>query len=96
LFSLYVIHTEPELFTKYYAGSSPISFANSALYRTEKEFALCHDDLNATLFMTIGGLEDPTWIADIHHMADLLIQAKMFATFKLKIYSYEFEFAKER
>jgi predicted alpha/beta superfamily hydrolase len=72
LFSLYAMFTKPELFTKYYAGSPSISFGNRELYKNEELFASTHDDLNATLFMTMGGLEDSTYIAEMFHMTDLL------------------------
>jgi predicted alpha/beta superfamily hydrolase len=63
LFSLYTMFTQPGLFTKYYAGSPSILFANNALYNNEEEFASTHDDLDATLFMTMGALEDSIFLS---------------------------------
>ena len=72
LFSLYAMFTKPELFTKYYAGSPSIGFAKGALYINEEEFASTHEDLHATLFMTMGALEDSSYVAEMFHMADML------------------------
>jgi len=58
LFTLYVMFKKPELFTKYFAGSPPIGYGDGVLFKYEEELAASHDDLNARLFMTIGGLED--------------------------------------
>lgn len=72
LFTLYVMFTKPELFTKYYAGSPAISFSYGSIYESEEEYASKHHDLHAKLLMTMGGLEEASKIADMTQMAELL------------------------
>jgi predicted alpha/beta superfamily hydrolase len=69
LFSLYVLFKQPELFTIYYAGSPSIKYDKGVLYTYEQEYASTHKDLNAKLFMTAGGAEDSTMIANVKRMA---------------------------
>jgi uncharacterized protein len=69
LFSLYVLFKQPELFSIYFAGSPSIRYDKGVLYTYEKEYAAAHNDLNATLFMTAGGLEDSVMIANVNKMA---------------------------
>jgi predicted alpha/beta superfamily hydrolase len=76
LFSLYVMLTKPELFTKYFAGSAPVGYADDFLFKCEEELAATHDDLKARLFMTMGALEDTVWISNLHRMADQLKSRK--------------------
>jgi uncharacterized protein len=72
LFSLYVLFKRPELFSIYFAGSPSIKYDKGVLYTYEKEYASTHKDLNAKLFMTAGGDEDSTMIANVKTMGDLL------------------------
>ena len=69
LFSLYVLFKQPELFSLYYAGSPSIKYDKGLLYTYEKEYTETHNDLNATLFMTAGGVEDSLLIANVNKMA---------------------------
>jgi len=69
LFSLYVLFKRPELFSLYYAGSPSIRYDKGVLYTYEKEYAVTHKDLTATLFMTAGGAEDSVMIANVNIMA---------------------------
>ena len=72
LFTLYVMLTKPELFTKYFAGSPPVGYGGDLLFKYEEELAATHDDLNARLLMTMGALEDSLGISNVHRMADQL------------------------
>ncbi|MBE0679365.1 MAG: alpha/beta hydrolase [Bacteroidales bacterium] len=76
LFTLYVMFEKPELFTKYFAGSPTIGYANGYLFKAEAEYAATHDDLNARLFMTMGALEDSVMISNMHRMTDQLRSRK--------------------
>jgi len=73
LFSLYVLFKRPELFNIYYAGSPWIKYDKGLLYTYEKEYAATHKDLNAALFMTVGGAEDSLTIANVNRMAAQLV-----------------------
>jgi predicted alpha/beta superfamily hydrolase len=72
LFSLYVLFRQPELFLYYHAGSVPLSYDNGVIFDYEKDYSSSHKDLNANLFMSVGGEEDPLVIAYVKKMADLL------------------------
>lgn len=76
LFSLYVLFKQPELFSKYYAGSPSIKYDKGVLFTYEKEYATTHSDLKATLFITAGGAEDSVMIANAHKMAAQLESRK--------------------
>lgn len=76
LFTLYVMFEKPELFTKYFAGSPTIGYADGYLFKAEAEYAATHDDLNARLFMTMGALEDSLMISNMNLMADQLRSRK--------------------
>jgi predicted alpha/beta superfamily hydrolase len=72
LFSLYVLFKQPELFNIYYAGSPAIGHDKGVLFNYEKEYASSHKDLNAKLFMSVGGSEDSLMVSNMKKMAVLL------------------------
>jgi hypothetical protein len=72
LFSLYVLFKQPELFNIYYAGSPAIGHDKGVLFNFEKEYAFSHPDLNAKLFMSVGGSEDSLMVSNMKKMAFLL------------------------
>jgi len=72
LFSLYVLFKQPELFNIYYAGSPAIGHDKGVLFNFEKEYASSHKDLNAKLFMSVGGSEDSLMVSNMKKMAILL------------------------
>jgi hypothetical protein len=76
LFSLYVLLKEPELFSKYFAGSPGIEFGDRVLFDYEKEYASSHKDLRAHLFMSTGEEEGPEGISDMKKMSDVLNSRK--------------------
>jgi hypothetical protein len=69
LFSLFILFKQPELFNTYYAGSPSISYDKGVLFNFEKEYASSHKDLNAKLFMSVGGSEDSQMVSDMKKMA---------------------------
>jgi uncharacterized protein len=83
LFSLYVLFKRPELFSLYYAGSPSIRYDKGILYTYEKEYAVAHNDLDATLFMTAGGAEDSVMIANVINMAAQL-ESRNFSGLKVE------------
>jgi predicted alpha/beta superfamily hydrolase len=76
LFSLYVLFSQPELFSIYYAGSPSISYDNGVLFNLEKDFSISHKNLKAKLFMSTGEAEDSTMIYNMKKMASLLESRK--------------------
>jgi len=72
LFSLYALFGRPGAFTKYFAGSPSIHYSGRVLFEMEKTFSESHRDLPAQLFLSAGGLEDSSMVANVSEMADLL------------------------
>jgi predicted alpha/beta superfamily hydrolase len=58
LFTLYTLFKSPGLFHKYFAGSPSLHYDNEILFSYENEYAELHQDINAELFITAGGLEE--------------------------------------
>lgn len=56
-FTLYVLFTEPELFSGYVAASPWVPVAGGAAFTMEAEYAATHDDLPVKLYLTVGELE---------------------------------------
>lgn len=57
LFGFYVLFNEPGAFKRYAIGSPPVGWQNWELLQVEAAFATSHEDLPATLFLSVGGLE---------------------------------------
>jgi uncharacterized protein len=72
LFTLYTMFTKPDLFNKYFAGSPTIEFGNGFLFDLENKFASSSKDIRAKLWMTAGGAEDSTTIANVKRMTTTL------------------------
>ena len=72
LFSLYVLLTQPELFSIYYAGSPSIDYDKEILFTLEKDYSISHKNLTAKLFMSAGEKEDSSMINNMEKMANIL------------------------
>ncbi|HTY37623.1 MAG TPA: alpha/beta hydrolase-fold protein [Bacteroidota bacterium] len=57
LFTLFAMFQEPGLFNRYVLTSPSIGWDNGFLYRLEKEYASTHSNLQARLYVGIGGFE---------------------------------------
>jgi len=57
LFALYALFTEPALFSGYVAASPAVPYGNRAIFKQEAEYATRHQDLPATLYLSVGELE---------------------------------------
>lgn len=58
LFALYTLLQKPKAFEKYVIGSPAIFWDRGVLWEYEKQYADQHRNLNAQVFMAVGGLED--------------------------------------
>jgi predicted alpha/beta superfamily hydrolase len=58
LFGCYVLFTKPDTFNRYIIGSPSLWWANENMLQVAEQFTKTHDDLAATVFMGIGGLEE--------------------------------------
>lgn len=56
-FTLYVLFTEPDLFSGYVAASPAVGVAGGSLFTQESEYAEAHDDLVTRLYLTVGEIE---------------------------------------
>ncbi|MBN1819172.1 MAG: alpha/beta hydrolase [Prolixibacteraceae bacterium] len=72
LFILFAMFERPEMFQRYFAGSPSINYGNRVLFEMEKGYSQNHTDLNARLYLSIGGLEDQNSITGLNEMANLL------------------------
>jgi predicted alpha/beta superfamily hydrolase len=76
LFSLYVLFSQSELFSIYYAGSPSIDYDKGVLFNLEKDYSISHKNLKAKLFMSAGEKEDSSMINNMEKMADVLESRK--------------------
>jgi predicted alpha/beta superfamily hydrolase len=60
LFTLYVMLTEPGLFSGYVSASPAVPYGDRFLFKQEAEYARQHRDLLARLFISVGSIEDLT------------------------------------
>ena len=72
LFTLFALFERPEVFQRYFAGSPSINYGNRVLFEMEKSFSDSHKDLQARVYLSIGGLEGPNGTATMKEMAGLL------------------------
>jgi uncharacterized protein len=59
LFGLYALLSQPEYFRRYVIGSPSIWWGGNDILTLEKDYAEDHNDLNATVYMCSGRLEEP-------------------------------------
>jgi len=72
LFTLFALFTHPEAFDRYFAGSPSLEYDNGILFKYENEFALTHKNLNATIFLSAGSLENDGTIENLKKLSELL------------------------
>jgi len=72
LFTLFALFTHPEAFDRYFAGSPSLEYDNGILFKYENEFALTHKNLNATIFLSAGSLENDGTIENLKKVSELL------------------------
>jgi predicted alpha/beta superfamily hydrolase len=90
LFSVYVMLTRPDLFTKYFAGSPSISFGNGLLFDLENSYAASHKDLDVKICLTAGGSEDSTMLANVNRMTEQL-RSRNYKGLTLETYVFPME-----
>ena len=63
LFGTWVLFTSPATFNRYILGSPSLWWANEDVMKVAEKYLATHDDLPATVFLGIGGLEEggPTY-----------------------------------
>lgn len=83
LFTLYALFQHAEIFSKYFAGSSTIAYDEGVIFKYEEEYASTHLDLNASVFMSAGSLEDDDTIESMKEMVAQL-QSRNYPNLKLE------------
>ncbi len=59
LFATHVLLSEPDAFRRYGIGSPALSRDKEAIFGKEEDYAKAHTDLNARVFFSVGGYENP-------------------------------------
>jgi predicted alpha/beta superfamily hydrolase len=59
LFALHTLFTRPDAYDRYLVGSPSIWWDGAALFDAEANLAAGNEDLNADVFLSVGGLEEP-------------------------------------
>lgn len=57
LFALQVLFQNPACFRRYIAGSPSLWWDNGAIFSIEERYAASHEDLDKTIFLSVGGEE---------------------------------------
>jgi hypothetical protein len=58
LFGTYVLFTRPDTFNRYIIGSPSLWWANEDVMKLGEKYLATHNDLAATVFLGVGGLEE--------------------------------------
>lgn len=90
LFALYTLFKHPEIFSKYFAGSPTIAYDEGVLFKFEEEYASTHLDLNASVFMSAGSLEDDDTIESMKKMVARL-ESRNYPNLKLESHIFDNE-----
>jgi predicted alpha/beta superfamily hydrolase len=100
-FGLYVLLTQHELFNRYVIGSPTLYRNNKAIFDLEREYANQHDDLPASVFLSVGQLEeteepfeliDPShqYVSNFKELVEIL-KNRNYQNFNLKSHIFENE-----
>jgi len=65
LFAAWVMLTKPALFENYIISSPSLWFGNKMMFGLEEDYASSHEDLNATVYLGTGELEQTRGIANL-------------------------------
>jgi uncharacterized protein len=79
LFVLHALFHEPSLFHGYVASSPSLWFGDKAIFTTEADYAQNHDDLAASLFLSVGQKEEKAgsgMVSDLFKFSALLESRK--------------------
>lgn len=90
LFTLYALFHHPESFNNYFAGSPSLHYNQEIIFSYEAQFAEMHQDLNAQVFLTAGGLEDATMISGVKKMMNNL-SSRDYPNLKVNMHVFEGE-----
>jgi len=89
LFGLYALFHDPVLFNKYFIGSPSIGYKDGISFKYESNYANNHMDLNAEVFMSVGGKEE-AYSKDLKQMVQQL-NSRHYENLKLETIIFEDE-----
>ncbi|NQT78759.1 MAG: alpha/beta hydrolase [Bacteroidetes bacterium] len=89
LFGLYALFHDTELFDKYFIGSPSIGFKDGISLEYESNYANTHEDLKASVFMSVGGKEE-SYAKNLQKMLEQL-NSRNYKNLKLKSVIFENE-----
>ena len=72
LFAMYTLFHQPETFKRYIVGSPSLYHEDNLTFDYEAAYAAAHDDLPATVFLSVGALEaifEPAFAAMVSNVA---------------------------
>ena len=93
-FGLYVLFEKPDTFQRYVIGSPVISLGNEWLLDRAKRYTEQHADLNARVYMTVGGLEEvgaeaaPGRMVTNMYRLQALLEARKYPGLRLTTYLF--------
>ena len=91
LFVLYALFHQPELFSRYVAGSPSLGFGDKVTFRYESEFAKTHKALAAKLYLSVGGLEESAEDSSVSDLLQFaaLVESRKYEGFSLSRQIFE-------
>ena len=95
LFALYTLFHAPDAFQRYIISSPSIGWDDRVTLDYEAEYAATHSDLPATIFMSVGGLEETPggesrMITNMRQLADSLL-SRCYPNLRLETVVFEGE-----
>jgi uncharacterized protein len=90
LLSSYILFKQPELFNSYIIGSPAVFWSNRSILKLESEYFSNHKQLNSTVYMAYGSLEDEDYTNPIDEFIKN-IQARKYQELKLVTRIFEDE-----
>jgi predicted alpha/beta superfamily hydrolase len=82
LFAAWCLLSRPSAFQRYIISSPALAWDDGLIFKLEEAYAREHSDLEATVFISVGGDEDAEMVAAVQRFAQLL-QGRNYAGLKL-------------
>ena len=67
-----VVFRQPEAFTHYIASAPALGIDDGVSFLNEREYAADHDSVPASLYLAVGLLDRPEWVASVAALVDTL------------------------
>ena len=80
LFGTYVLFTQPDTFTRYIIGSPSLWWSHEDLLGVAEKYLASHNDIQARIFLGVGGLEEGGPGSDFRMVTNTLKLERMLRT----------------